>query len=281
MPVLIALIISMLASAVSNIGIIFQKKGVNAVSGKSKKAAFKYLTNGTWISGLALMTVGWVFYLASMRYAPISIIQPLQGFGFLVFAAFSIFYLHERISPADWAAVACMLIGIIILGISTSGGAGQGDFKPAPLLALNLFLFLLLIILYFLMKTGTLKGIRIEAFWGIVSGSIMGIAALFTKAMLTCAGNNDFFTAFAIYLPVVILVNIAGLLAMQRGFQTGTAIIVLSTQSVLNGVIPVIGGLLAFSERLSADPLVTAMQIAGFIMVIAGTAVISKFSKQV
>ncbi len=281
MTVMSALIISMLASAISNIGIIFQKKGVNKVSGKSNKATIKYITNGTWITGLALMTAGWIFYLAAMRYAPISVIQPLQGFGFLVFVAFSIFYLHERIRPTDWAAVACMLLGILILGYSTSGAGGRENFTSTPLLLLNLVLFLLFAILYILIKSGILKGFRIEVFWGMVSGSIMGLAALYTKAMLTYAGNNDFFTAFAVYLPVVILVNIAGLLAMQRGFQTGTAIIVLSIQSVLNSVIPVIGGMLSFSERLSSNPPVIALQIAGFLMVISGTAVISKFTKQV
>lgn len=52
--------------------------------------------------------------------APISVIQPISSSGLAVLAVFSHYYLHEHMSPSEWAAVALSGLGIVIMGITAA-----------------------------------------------------------------------------------------------------------------------------------------------------------------
>ena len=63
-------------------------------------------------------------------------------------------------------------------------------------------------------------GARTDALLGIFSGLLIGLGALYTKAMFTFLDDGQTLIGFGVCLPVLITANVVGLVVMQSGFQS-------------------------------------------------------------
>jgi drug/metabolite transporter (DMT)-like permease len=223
------------------------------------------------------MTGGWGLYLVSTKFAPISIIQPTLGVGLAVLALFSVFYLREKIGPLEWTAFFAMLTGMILLGVSATDEGTPPLPEWPPLLGVTAVVLAVSAVAYALGKRGVLAGARTDALLGIFSGLFIGLGALYTKAMFTFIDNEQQVIGFGLCLPVLIAANVIGMGVMQGGFQHGKALVVVSTEAVLNKVVAIVGGMVALAEFLPDDPAKSTMRIAAFILILFGTAALARF----
>jgi drug/metabolite transporter (DMT)-like permease len=60
----------------------------------------------------------------------VSIVQPVSSVGLAFLAAFSHFYLQEKLQWYEWVAAGTAGLGIVCLGISSSGSGGGGASPP-------------------------------------------------------------------------------------------------------------------------------------------------------
>jgi len=281
MPVWVAILIAVAATSLMNFGLALQKKGAVSLPkiGEEKGGrVFKaFLSCRVWVYGTLLMLSGWILYLVAAKFAPISIIQPTLGVGLAVLAVFSVFYLRERIRAVEWIAFGAMLSGMILLGVSAVEEAA-----PPPPQWSQLFLVTGIILVlgagaYKLGRRGVLAGIQTVFLLGMFSGLFIGLAALYTKAMFTFLDNGQALYGYAVCLPAMIAANIVGVAVMQSGFQHGKALVVVSIEAVLNKIVAIIGGMVALAETLPEDPSMAGMRIAAFVLILFGTAALSRF----
>src|SRR5262249_60580137 len=95
-----------------------------------------FLGSRIWLGGVLIMIAGWVFFLKALANAPVSIVQPVLGFGLVLLALFSVVWLRERLRPVEWGGVALMVVGVVLLGISGAGPShAGGEVSLAALLA--------------------------------------------------------------------------------------------------------------------------------------------------
>jgi drug/metabolite transporter (DMT)-like permease len=280
-PVWTALLTAVAATSLMNFGLALQKKGAASLPRigveKGRRVLRSFLTSRVWLLGTALMTAGWGLYLVAAAFAPISIIQPTLGVGLAVLALFSVFYLHERIGALEWAAFAAMLSGMVLLGLSAAEEGKPPLPEWPPLLGVSAAVLGLAALAYLLGTRGYLAGVRTDSLLGMVSGLFIGLAALYTKAMLTFLDEGHRLVAFGVCLTVVIAGNVVGLGVMQSGFQRGKALVVVSLEAVVNKVVAILGGMIALSELLPEDPARSTMRLAAFILILFGTAALARF----
>jgi len=112
---------------------------------------------------------------------------------------------------------------------------------------------------------------------GFVAGILIGLAALYTKAMFLAAEAGAAIVAWTIFLPLMLGANLGGLWVQQAGFQRGRALIVVAMNAVTNKVVTIVGGTAALGEVLPEDGRLAAARIAGFVAVVAGTVLLSRF----
>ncbi|MGA9068782.1 MAG: EamA family transporter [Terracidiphilus sp.] len=82
------------------------------------------------ILGIALLIGYFASYLTALSWADLSFVMPAAGFGNVVIALLSHFWLHETISLERWAGIVLITIGV--------GFVAQGPSlteKPAPIAA--------------------------------------------------------------------------------------------------------------------------------------------------
>lgn len=66
-----------------------------------------------WIAaGIALLIGFFASYLTALSWADLTFVLPATAFGNVIVALLSRFWLHESISPARWAGIALITLGV-------------------------------------------------------------------------------------------------------------------------------------------------------------------------
>ena len=58
---------------------------------------------------------------------------------------------------------------------------------------------------------------------------------------------------------------------LQNSFHQARGIITMPLSGALSNLVPIVGGMLAFGERLPNDPIAAAMRVAAFVLTIAAS----------
>ncbi len=276
-----AILLAVLATSLMNFGMALQKRGASKLPkiGSEKGVVKAFFTSRVWLAGTGALLGGWGLFFVSTKFAPISIIQPTLGVGLAVLAVFSVFYLKEKIKALEWIAVFGMIVGMVLLGVSTAGEEKVRGITPEwfRLILITAAILAISLISYLLGRRGKLGALRVDSLLGMVSGLFVGLGALFIKAMFLCAEAGKPLLAYLICLPVLIFSYLVGIGVMQSGFQHGKALIVVSLEAVLNKVVAIIGGIIALGEALPQERAMSAIRIVAFSVILLGTALLSRF----
>jgi drug/metabolite transporter (DMT)-like permease len=277
-----AIALALIATCCYQIGTVMQKLGADrmpriGLGGGQRGVVRAFLRSPIWLGGLAVSTAGWVVFLKAIANAPVSIVQPVLGFGLCLLALFAVVFLHERLRPLEWLGVGLMVGGIVLLGIS---GAQERDRAPAvsylALVAVSIAIVAVLGAAVQIARRG--RRIPVPVVLGFASGGLIGLGAVYTKALFLSIGAGAVLVPWAILLPLVLAANIGGLWVMQAGFQQGRALIVVAMNAVTNKAITIVGAMATLGELLPADPTLAAARVLGFVTILAGTAMLARFS---
>jgi uncharacterized membrane protein len=279
------------ATVLLNFGFVLQKRGVGlaqtARAREGRSRASVLFATPSWRAGLGLMLMGWGLYLAAAKFAPISLIQPTLGVGFVALALFSVFYLREPMGTGEWVSLLALVVGVVLLG--WSAGEVPAPKKPSgSRLALFTGAMLGLAILTYGLARGSSRESHKGLFLGLLAGVLIGIGSLFIKVMFnyldesTLSLSEDMsqrrLLAFGLCLPVVIAGNVAGIAVIQRGFEHGKAVLVVPVQQVANKLLVIIGGIVVLGEGLPPDTFHAGTRIAAYVLLLASAGALARFS---
>lgn len=131
----IALVIALSLNAAANLMMKFGMRdidlelaGGSALSGGLGGLVRLLLRNWILLLGLACFALNVVFYSFSLQKLPVSVAYPIMvasGFGIIAIVASKM--LGERLSAAQWAGVAAILLGVIL--VAKDAGRQMGNPK--------------------------------------------------------------------------------------------------------------------------------------------------------
>jgi transporter family protein len=67
------------------------------------------------LSGLAT-GASWLCYFRALKLGPASLVAPLDKLSVVLVAVFGVAFLGERLSPLNWAGVALIVAGVVLVG---------------------------------------------------------------------------------------------------------------------------------------------------------------------
>jgi multidrug transporter EmrE-like cation transporter len=243
-------------------------------------AVVVWLRDPVWIGGLGVQTAGWAFYVIAVSRAPVSMVAVMGQGGIALFVVASVMILGERASPREWVGIATIVFGMLMLTLSLQGGEIESAFEAGTLL---IFTALLALVGLAPMAVARLNASGAAA--AILSGVAFGLGALFTKAMTLefTAGAVASIALRVVSNPYVygmIFANIAGIVILQNSFHSARAIIAMPLSGALSNVVPIIGGIVVFGERLPAGSTAAAMRVGAFVLTIAAGALLAGSREQ-
>src|SRR5579872_4884134 len=206
------------------------------------RAIAAWLRDPMWVGGLGVQTVGWACYLIAVSRAPVSMVAVMGQGGIALFVAASVVVLGERASSREWAGIAAIVFGMLMLTMSLNAAETEETFEPATLL---IFTVLLMIAGLAPMAVTRLSTSGTAA--AIFSGVAFGLGALFTKAMTLQFGGDT--TSLAIrlasnpYVYGMVVANIVGIVTLQNSFHSARAIIAMPLSGALSNILPIVGGI--------------------------------------
>ena len=277
------LALAVVASALMALGLLMMKTrsaylpmaaGANVIG-----AIVAWIRDPMWIGGLSVQTLGYACYVIAVSRAPVSMVAVMGQGGIALFVVASVVILGERASPREWVGIAAIMLGMLMLTLSLQGGEADGAFEPGTLLVLTT---LLTVAALAPMAIPRMNASGTAA--AIFSGVAFGLGGLFTKAMtLELAGNAGSLALRIVSCPYVyalIVANIIGIVMLQNSFHSARAIIAMPLSGALSNIVPIVGGMIVFGERLPAGSIPAAMRVGAFALTIAAGALLAGSREQ-
>jgi hypothetical protein len=82
------------------------------------------------------------------------------------------------------------------------------------------------------------------------------------------------------YIYCMIVANIFGMVMLQNSFHSARAIIAMPLSGALSNIVPIIGGMIVFGERLPTGSIAAAMRIGAFLLTVAAGAMLAGSRQQ-
>ncbi|MCK4847832.1 MAG: EamA family transporter [Candidatus Heimdallarchaeota archaeon] len=270
---LIPIIIALSGTCALNIGFLLQKSDAsNLPSIKSSNVLQTFLLVmkcRKWLLGTILTSTGWILFLIAISLAPLSVIAPLGNAGVLVLVVFAIIYLDEKLNFYEWIGLVIIIAGVILIPLfSPPLTAETLVFDSSFIIILTLVFIMSLLIIAIIQKR--IAPTKSGAFLGIASGITAGLGAVYTK-VLSLVFEEIFL--LLLVLTIFLIFQLISFLTLQTAFQRERATVVVPLFNSFSTLLPVIFGVLTFSESIPIG------QMVGIILIVIGASALFQFSE--
>jgi drug/metabolite transporter (DMT)-like permease len=264
----LGILLALACAVATQLGFLYKHKGANAapkVCMRHPLRTVRGLFASKWFAiGMAVATGAWLFHVAALAFAPLSVVQAVLSTGVVILAVLAERLFGFQVGARQWLGVAMTALGLLLLVITLPGStgthsayslAGMASFE-AGMVAIGALL---------------ISGPRLGApdhhhgvMLGAAAGVLFGVSDVAVKALTNAAGDGVFAVLGSPWLTVAAAGSVLAFLASARGFQAGEAVPVIACTSTAANVTCILGGILVFGDALSGETLLLMVQIAAF-----------------
>jgi drug/metabolite transporter (DMT)-like permease len=222
---------------------------------------------------MAVATGAWVFHVAALAMAPMSVVQAVLSGGVVLLAVMAERLFGLKVGPRQWFGVALTAAGLILIGITMPHtGSAHSSFNLAGMIAFEAGLLGVGALLIMGKRLGGPEqhhGVML----GAAAGILFGVSDVGIKAMTGLVGSEGIVPAFlSPWFAVAVVASVAAFYASARGLQDGDAVPVIAVTGTAANVSCIAGGILVFGDPLPGDALGVVVQGVAFVMVIVASA---------
>jgi drug/metabolite transporter (DMT)-like permease len=270
-PVALGLVLALCCSVVALLGFLFKQRGaVDAPAVqlrrpvRSTKALF---ANRWWTLGIVVATGAWVFHVAALALAPISLVQSVIAGGLVLLTPLAGRVFHLPTTRRDWIGVAITAAGLTLLAatLGDSGHSAHRDFDAA-----TLWVYVGILTLAAAACCAATTSFRAGPVLALGAGLLWGGSDVTIKA---ASGDLIDRWLLALLTPeaaAITVLSLIGLVVSARSLQLGPTIAVIAITSAAANVVTIAAGPIVFSEPLPQGTASLIARLAGFALVIAG-----------
>ena len=232
---------------------------------RSAKALF---ASKLFAIGMLIASAAWIFHVAAMAVAPLSLVQAVLAGGVVLLAVMAERTFGLAISRKQWLGIILTAVGLLLLGVSLPTAHGAHSHYSTP--AMVGFEGVLL-------AAGTLLilGPRIGApeehhgfMLGAAAGILFGVSDVSIKALSGLVAAHGALGLLSPWMVVTVFASVAAFYASAKGLQDGDAVPVIAVTGTAANVSGIVGGILVFGDPLSTHPLMFGAEMFAFALVL-------------
>jgi drug/metabolite transporter (DMT)-like permease len=218
--------------------------------------------------GFAIASGAWLFHVAAMSVAPLSLVQAVLAGGVVLLAVIAERSFGLRISRRQWGGIVLTAVGLLLLGLSLPAVHGAHSRFSVP--AMVCFEGVLV-------AAGTVlvMGPRIGAprqhhgfMLGAASGILFGVSDVAIKAISGEVGAHGVLGLATPWMLMAVAASIAAFYASAKGLQDGEPVPVIAVTGTAANVAGIVGGIVVFGDPLSGHPVMLVLECAAFVLVL-------------
>jgi hypothetical protein len=274
-PVALGLLLALCCSVVALLGFLFKQRGaVDAPAVELRhpvRSTTALFSNKWWTLGILVATGAWVFHVAALALAPISLVQSVIAGGLVLLTPLAGRVFHLATTRRDWVGVGITAAGLTLLAatLGDSGHSAHRDFD-AP----TLWLYVGILAAAAAVCCASTTTFRAGPVLALGAGLLWGGSDVTIKA---ASGDLIDRWLLALLTPeaaAITILSLIGLVVSARSLQLGPTIAVIAITSAAANVVTIAAGPIVFSEPLPDGTGALLARLAGFAAVIAGAVLV-------
>jgi drug/metabolite transporter (DMT)-like permease len=273
----LGIILALVSAMGANVAFLCKHRGANRAPAvrfshplQSGRALFR---SKWWAIGFAMATVAWVFHVAAITLAPLSLVQAVMAGGLALLAIPAQIWFRIKLGWREWTGLALSAAGLALLAVTADTSHSHSAYSLAGLVA---FEGGAVAIGAALLLHGSRGGHHTHSdgvLFGAAAGVLIGVSNVAIKA-LSGEVPGDLLAILSPWTLVAVAAGVASFFGLARGLQLGAAIQVIALSSIAANVAAIIGGVIVFGDPIGADALGIVARSAAFAAVIAAAALL-------
>jgi multidrug transporter EmrE-like cation transporter len=272
MTPLLGILLALLCALTTNVGFLYKHRGACAAPAVDMRrplySARALFRSRLFAIGMAIAAGAWLFHVAAMSLAPLSVVQAVLAGGVVLLAIMAEKMFGLTIGRKQWLGLGLTAAGLMLLGFTLPAVHGaHSRFSVPGMIAFEAGLI----------AAGTLliMGPRIGApkqhhgfMLGAAAGILFGVSDVAIKAISGLIGAHGVAGLLSPWTLVTAAASVAAFYASAKGLQDGEAIPVIAITGTAANVSGIVGGILVFGDPLSGNPAALVVQCLAFVLVL-------------
>lgn len=277
MTIYLGILLALICAFTTNLAFLYKHRGAcaaPAVHVRHPVRSAKGLFGSFWFAfGMLVAIVAWVFHVAALAVAPMSVVQAVLAGGVVMLAVMAERIFGFRVGPRQWLGLGCTALGLMLLGVTLPAVHGsQSQFSLPGMIAFESALVAVGGLLVMGKRIGAPDhhhGVMLAA----AAGFLFGVSDVALKALTGLVGSAGLIGALlSPWTLVAVLASIAAFYASAKALQVGEAVPVIAFTGTAANVAGIAGGIIVFGDPMPGDVLGIVVQVLAFILVIVAAA---------
>lgn len=272
----LGILLALICAFVSNLGFFYKHRGAcqcTSVDVKHPVRSAKALFSSKWFAiGMAVATSAWVFHVAALAVAPLSVVQAVLAGGVVLLAVMADKLFGFEVGRRQWWGLGLTAVGLILLVVTLPAQTGShSSFHVGGMIAFETGLFAvggLLILGRRAPGTQHHHGIML----GAAAGILFGVSDIAIKALTGLAGGGVLGVLLSPWFGVAVIASIAAFYSSAKGLQDGDAVPVIAITGTAANIAAISGGIVVFGDPMPSTALGVIVQASAFVLVIIASA---------
>ena len=271
----LGILLAFACAIATQLGFLYKHKGANQAPAVDIRHPFrtaKQLYSCKWFAiGMAVACGAWLFHVAALAYAPLSVVQAVLSTGVVILAVLAERIFGFEVGMRQWIGVGMTALGLLLLVITLPAATGaHSSYSVFGMISFEgamLVLGALLIGGKHLGMPDHHHGVML----GAAAGVLFGVSDIAIKALTGAGGVVGIVTSP--WLAITLLASVIAFYASARGMQDGEAVPVIAATSTAANVSCILGGIIVFGDPMPNDTVGICVQAFAFILVCAAALV--------
>ncbi len=225
--------------------------------------------NPWWTAGFLVAGAGWVFHVAALALAPISLVQVTIAAGLVLLTPLADRVFDHDVARREWIGVALTAVGLVLVAVTLGAGAEHAHAEySGRTLALYVGVLAAVGVVAALVAMG--RGLWAGPLLGLSCGLLWGGSDVTIKAASALLGDRGVGVVATPQVAAIAALSAVGFVVGARSLQLGPAVAVIAITTAATNIVTIASGAIVFGETMPSHPVALAGRVLGLVLVVAG-----------
>ncbi|MDQ2753938.1 MAG: DMT family transporter [Actinomycetota bacterium] len=234
----------------------------------------RLIQNPVWLLGVVADVAGFALQFIALGHGTLVVVQPLLVSGLLFALPIGAKWAGLRLHWQDWASAVAVCVGLSVFLTVARPAAGHNNVHVRiwVLLLTSATVVTAVLVVAALRSSPRRKAVFLSGAAGVIYGVAAALAK--TSSHLLSRGVLHMLTHWQPY--VLAVAGIVGMLVAQSAFQSGALDASLPTMTVVDPVVSIVIGAVAFGESIDSGLLESSSEILALLVMAIGVFILAR-----